>query len=88
MPAELPGFYFDEERNRYFPLSKKPKNVTIAPTISTKTHHAKPAPDASRSFKRKRQSTVWKTTELTCISQKRHRAAQFVSTSSSLLQEI
>ncbi|KAG6847368.1 hypothetical protein H0H93_008586 [Arthromyces matolae] len=24
MPIELPGFYFDKERNRYFPLSSKP----------------------------------------------------------------
>lgn len=25
MPRELPGFYWDEEKNRYFPLSMKPK---------------------------------------------------------------
>ncbi|PPQ69911.1 hypothetical protein CVT24_003245 [Panaeolus cyanescens] len=25
MPRELPGFYWDEERNRYFPIASKPK---------------------------------------------------------------
>jgi len=25
MPANLPGFYWDETRNRYFPISSKPK---------------------------------------------------------------
>jgi len=24
MPVELPGFYFDEKRNRYFPKSSQP----------------------------------------------------------------
>ncbi|TFK52231.1 hypothetical protein OE88DRAFT_1678258 [Heliocybe sulcata] len=27
MPRELPGLYFDEEKNRYFPLSSKPKEL-------------------------------------------------------------
>ncbi|KAF8073882.1 hypothetical protein FPV67DRAFT_1560201 [Lyophyllum atratum] len=57
MPAELPGLYWDEERNRYFPLSSKPK--TPQP----------PKPQAkddrlAGSLKRKRQTSLWNSTEL------------------------
>lgn len=31
-PRELPGFYFDAERNRYFPLSSRPKPTVSAPS--------------------------------------------------------
>ncbi|KAI0036540.1 hypothetical protein K488DRAFT_81987 [Vararia minispora EC-137] len=34
MPPELPGFYFDESRNRYFPLSSKPKPLAFGSTPS------------------------------------------------------
>lgn len=87
MSLELPGFYFDEQRNRYFPLSSKLKNVTPVLVAST-------SPDAgttTRHLKRKRQRTLWNTMELTrstCFPQQRHQAAQFVSLSGSYLPEI
>jgi hypothetical protein len=30
-PAELPGFYFDQEKNRYFPISSRPTRSAPAP---------------------------------------------------------
>ncbi|KAF8236366.1 hypothetical protein L208DRAFT_1252462 [Tricholoma matsutake] len=80
MSLELPGFYFDEQRNRYFPLSSKLKNVTPVLVAST-------SPDAgttTRHLKRKRQRTLWNTTELTrstCFPQQRHQAAHQVLSS-------
>ena len=51
MPRDLPGLYFDEAKNRYFPLSSKPKeppSSTNSPFTTRKqrrdkntaTHHA------------------------------------------------
>ena len=97
MPADLPGFYFDEQKNRYFPLSFKPaKNVihrTQAASESIKTEYATPAPgtnQTTRHLKRKRESTLWNTTDVTRsthLSQKRLQATQFVSISRSSLQD-
>lgn len=43
MPRELPGMYFDEERNRYFPLSAKPYIQAKIPTaVKTSTQSAPP----------------------------------------------
>lgn len=34
MPAELPGFYWDEARNRYFPIACRPKEP-VPTTLDT-----------------------------------------------------
>lgn len=34
MPAEIPGFYWDEVRNRYFPLSSRPATVSTVSSTS------------------------------------------------------
>ncbi|PVF97362.1 hypothetical protein CPB86DRAFT_815636 [Serendipita vermifera] len=52
MPLELPGFYFDVERNRYFPVGTIPSNPTARPTttattVATKESTAPSAPKAS-----------------------------------------
>lgn len=66
MPAEFPGFYWDEARNRYFPLSSKPKALTLArpppspPPIKSKESNITP----TRHLKRKRRNDLWNTTEL------------------------
>jgi WD repeat-containing protein 21A len=39
MPKDLPGFYWDEERNRYFPLSSRPKQASPPPETITRNHH-------------------------------------------------
>ena len=30
MPTELPGFYWDEAKNRYFPISSRPRQSTVS----------------------------------------------------------
>ncbi|TFK33012.1 hypothetical protein BDQ12DRAFT_450504 [Crucibulum laeve] len=42
MPPKLPGLYWDESRNRYFPESSRPKPPPPAPrpTLTKKTHQA------------------------------------------------
>ncbi|EIW80886.1 hypothetical protein CONPUDRAFT_82017 [Coniophora puteana RWD-64-598 SS2] len=37
MPRELPGLWWDEQRNRYFPLSAKPALVSSASAANTQT---------------------------------------------------
>ena len=39
MPTELPGFYWDEAKNRYFPISSRPKH-SLPPPL--------PIPDADK----------------------------------------
>ncbi|KAI0058264.1 hypothetical protein BV25DRAFT_1891577 [Artomyces pyxidatus] len=73
MRRELPGFYFDEGKNRYFPLSSKPKAASHAsesntpkisgepPRNSPSEHHASAPPprqkNAWRSLERARSAT-------------------------------
>lgn len=40
MPKDLPGFYWDEERSRYFPLSSRPKRAP-PPAETITSHHTK-----------------------------------------------
>lgn len=53
MPTELPGFYWDEIRNRYFPIASQPKDpvttdhTSSAPTKSSETPEPKPTPKYS-----------------------------------------
>ena len=48
MPRELPGLYWDHEKNRYFPLSSKPKpKVDVEPTRAP--HHTRRAIDTDHS---------------------------------------
>ncbi|KZT27364.1 hypothetical protein NEOLEDRAFT_1161638 [Neolentinus lepideus HHB14362 ss-1] len=47
MPRDLPGLYFDKEKNRYFPLSSKPKERLKSPSNAADE-------DEARSRKRKR----------------------------------
>ncbi|EPQ51049.1 hypothetical protein GLOTRDRAFT_49552 [Gloeophyllum trabeum ATCC 11539] len=71
MPRELPGFYFDEEKNRYFPLSSKPNKAPTShprPTAVSsqgaserKRAEYDPTQDVQRSRKRRRlnPSALW-----------------------------
>ncbi|KAG6833450.1 hypothetical protein H0H87_006816 [Tephrocybe sp. NHM501043] len=78
MPAELPGFYFDEARNRYFPLSSKPKHGPMQkePVLIVLDHNS----EADSPLKRKRRRiTSWSANEIVRMSfsaSRRYRAAQ------------
>ena len=37
-PRELPGFYFDEHKNRYFPLSNRRKTALASQEVSTDSY--------------------------------------------------
>lgn len=41
MPKDLPGFYWDAEKNRYFPLSSRPAGVT--PSVSPAASNPNPS---------------------------------------------
>ncbi|KAF8968899.1 WD40-repeat-containing domain protein [Flammula alnicola] len=41
MPKNLPGFYWDEARNRYFPLSSRPKQPPPPADTIASNHHKK-----------------------------------------------
>ncbi|EGN98473.1 hypothetical protein SERLA73DRAFT_91858 [Serpula lacrymans var. lacrymans S7.3] len=67
MPRELPGFYWDAERNRYFPISSKPK-PKIDTGLANSERPVRPLPatssdDSDRSSKRRRRSTHYHVTE-------------------------
>ncbi|KAF8918911.1 hypothetical protein CPB85DRAFT_1279332 [Mucidula mucida] len=66
MPRDLPGLYWDEERNRYFPISAKPANAPMAAT---------PVPAAPHSKRMKEES---KAEELSC--RRRRKIPQLVNT--------
>ncbi|KAF5382476.1 hypothetical protein D9615_003020 [Tricholomella constricta] len=75
MPADLPGFYWDDERNRYFPLSSKPKAPT-APQSGQDSKTGDCSASPARSLKRKRTS-LWSAIELsrtTCYPHRRQKA--------------
>ncbi|KZT67254.1 hypothetical protein DAEQUDRAFT_758259 [Daedalea quercina L-15889] len=59
MPKELPGLYWDEEKNRYFPLSMKPKPLVghVSPRASrpSETSRLSPMEDGSSGPSRKRR---------------------------------
>ncbi|KAG5636495.1 hypothetical protein H0H81_007829 [Sphagnurus paluster] len=63
MPAELPGFYWDAERNRYFPLSSKPKQDKPAPQQSGTPRSRNEVLDSDAStgtsLKRTRGTALW-----------------------------
>jgi hypothetical protein len=65
MPKDLPGFYWDADRSRYFPLSHKPKNIR---DLSTRTRaSAQLDPDettATRNELRDHHSRVNRSPEL------------------------
>lgn len=42
MPRELPGFYWDAEKNRYFPLSHRPASPSRASSSSVPLVHTRP----------------------------------------------
>jgi hypothetical protein len=58
MPKDLPGLYWDEERNRYFPISSRPKQPPPPPATITSRHTGKtiaePTNEISTNEKRKR----------------------------------
>ncbi|RDB17798.1 WD repeat-containing protein 21 [Hypsizygus marmoreus] len=71
MPVDLPGFYWDAQRNRYFPLSSKPKMPSVTQPIIPKSDHP------AKSLKRKRKNSFWNITETsraTCFTHKRYQA--------------
>lgn len=57
MPAELPGLYWDEARNRYFPISSKPKQQNPPSTTAKGSH---------QSIRRRRSHTLssWRTNDI------------------------
>ncbi|EIW59411.1 uncharacterized protein TRAVEDRAFT_46720 [Trametes versicolor FP-101664 SS1] len=56
MPRELPGMYWDEEKNRYFPLSSRPAGALVSstPPVAPSTSLAAP-PSAQSAQSRKRR---------------------------------
>ncbi|KAJ3509468.1 hypothetical protein NLJ89_g5207 [Agrocybe chaxingu] len=63
MPAELPGFYWDEARNRYFPLSSRPKQPQPPPVAVVKRINPTPENEIGLSRKRKRAYDPWDANE-------------------------
>ena len=57
MPRDLPGLYWDEDKNRYFPLSMKPKPPVgyVNPKPSPKLEHSRRSTSASNEPSRKRR---------------------------------
>ncbi|KAF8132183.1 hypothetical protein K438DRAFT_830212 [Mycena galopus ATCC 62051] len=55
-PRELPGFYFDPERNRYFPLSNRPPQ-TASHFVSLQPKSKAPEPDHPP--QRRRRRVLW-----------------------------
>ncbi|KDQ62614.1 hypothetical protein JAAARDRAFT_66305 [Jaapia argillacea MUCL 33604] len=67
MPRELPGFYWDEEKRRYFPLSSKPSQpstaaVKAAVTSKTPSGHT-PRSSSPKPSKKTRSHGLWKSSE-------------------------
>jgi hypothetical protein len=64
MPPDLPGLYFDEEKKRYFPLSKKPAGASKSPTPGaltlkrTRSEHTKNAA-SQRADTQVRPQKIW-----------------------------
>ncbi|KAM6494461.1 WD40-repeat-containing domain protein [Amanita muscaria] len=62
-PLQLPGFYWDEDKNRYFPLSSRPavpvsstSRVEVKPETEHDTQNHHPPPDPWYSFQALRSS--------------------------------
>ncbi|KAF8305649.1 hypothetical protein DL93DRAFT_2172475 [Clavulina sp. PMI_390] len=49
LPRELPGFYYDHEKNRYFPLANRPKNRPPPPQPSASVPAIKPSEQVKKS---------------------------------------
>ncbi|KAF9468630.1 hypothetical protein BDZ94DRAFT_1183468 [Collybia nuda] len=67
MPAELPGFYWDEARNRYFPLSSKPEALTLAKppfSLPLVKFWAQGNDRPTRHLRCKRRNDLWNITEI------------------------
>lgn len=65
MPVELPGFYFDENRNRYFPISSQPsasKSLNPpAPEITVSIDAEQPRSDELQEGRGpKQRNTPWR----------------------------
>lgn len=89
MPVELPGLYWDEERNRYFPLSSKPKGG-LKPTTNSGPDTVG-FPTTGRHLKRKRKAFLWSTTQhshTTFSTQTRYKNTQSVSDLKSIIYNI
>jgi WD repeat-containing protein 21A len=73
MPVELPGFYFDENRNRYFPKSSQAKAELLNPPTpeitagidsdAERSHSGDVQPEKG-SRRPKRQHTPWRFQQL------------------------
>ena len=60
MPRNLPGFYFDDEKQRYFPISSNTstsKPIVKLANPPDNTVHPKPSPSSRQNLKRKWDST-------------------------------
>ena len=74
MPTELPGFYWDEAKNRYFPISSRPKQA-----LSPPPHTAQKDTDSSKDVIGRRQCLPWSRNETIRITNnytQRQRASQ------------
>lgn len=60
MPRDLPGFYFDDEKQRYFPISSKPASKPVSVKADPPKPHSnnpsKPSSFSRQNLKRKRGS--------------------------------
>lgn len=60
MPRDLPGFYFDDEKQRYFPISSKPASKPVSVKADPPKLHSnnpsKPSSFSRQNLKRKRGS--------------------------------
>ncbi|KAF8625971.1 hypothetical protein AX17_006696 [Amanita inopinata Kibby_2008] len=56
-PLDLPGFYWDAEKNRYFPLSSKPAHANSSETQQNPTLSSS---DSPLTLKRRRESSTWR----------------------------
>src|SRR6266702_8780790 len=94
MPKELPGFYFDAEKNRYFPLSSKPVGEVrsskphFQEVRTTHQHTPKPlsSPPKSLSQTCRRSPSVWHAIQRSRLARHQREgiaATQFVSPATS-----
>ena len=65
MPKELPGFYWDEAKNRYFPISSKPKQSLPSPsdTHQKAQNHTESSKGVKSRLQCQRQCLSWNRNE-------------------------
>ncbi|KAL0961013.1 hypothetical protein HGRIS_006005 [Hohenbuehelia grisea] len=67
MPKDLPGLYWDEARNRYFPISSRPKTQTSHQTSSISSSGPSAGPSGSAAAPNTRDSARRSKTKHPCV---------------------